>query len=384
MSKPIPFHDVKLSPAAVREVNRVLKSGWLTTGSVTTRFENEIARLLGVGNAVAVNSATSGILLALRAVGAGPDTEVITTPFSFAAGVESIINLGARPVFVDIEPDSLNIDPQLIEKRITKKTRAILTVDLAGFPCDYPAICRIAARYKIPVISDSAHAVAATVHGKSIPQYADLTVLSFHATKNLTCGEGGMVVSRDAELIQKIRLWTKHGMTKSAYERKKSGTWSYDVTDRGFKANMSDVLAAIGLGELGTFQKNQKTRERLALRYIANFAHVDDLLRTPFLKAGFHHAWHLFIVRLNLKALTINRQQVIAELSKGGIGCSVHYRPIHTLAFAKKAGLSRQKFDHTECAGESVISLPLNPLLKPADIDRISESLIRILKRRAR
>ncbi len=384
MPKKIPFCDLKLTPATLRGVSRVLKSGWLTTGSVATKFEQEIGKLVGVKNAVAVNSATSGITLALRAAGVGPGTEVITTPFTFVAGVESIINLGARPVFVDIDPGSLNIDPKLIESRITKKTKAILTVDLAGFPCDYPKISRVAARHKIMLIADSAHALGATIRGKSIPQYADLSIYSFHATKNLTCGEGGMVVSRDAKIIDQIRRWSKHGMTASAYERRTSGSWSYDVTEQGFKANISDILAAVGLGELSAFASNQQTRERLALRYIRNLSTAEELVRTPQLKADYHHAWHLFIVRLNLDAIRVDRNQIVDELSREGIGCSLHYRPIHTLGFAKKYNLHRQKLTNADAAGQSVISLPLYPLLKPADIDRISTTLVRILKRHAR
>lgn len=384
MPKQIPFYDLKLSPATRRAVDRVLKSGWLTTGPVSAEFERQVGAHLGVRNAVAVNSATSGITLALKAAGVQRGSEVITTPFSFVAGVESILNLGAKPVLVDIDPDTLNIDPSLVDKAISKRTAAILSVDIGGYPCDYPSLSKTARRHNVPLISDSAHAFGATVNGKAIPHWTDLSVYSFHATKNLTSGEGGMVVSRDRKLVDQIRLWSKHGMTASAYERRKSGGWSYDVAEPGLKANMSDILAAVGLGELATFESRQTKREQLALRYIANLAQAEENLATPALHEGFHHAWHLFIVRLNLNALKCSRNQVIDMLAKDGIGSSVHYRPIHTLSFARKYPELRRKLPHAEKAGESVLSLPLYPLLKPGDIDRVCDRLIAILWRHSR
>ncbi len=384
MPKQIPFYDLKLSPATRRAVDRVLKSGWLTTGPVSAEFERQVGAHLGVKNAVAVNSATSGIALALKAAGVQRGSEVITTPFSFVAGAECILNLGARPVLVDIDPDTLNINPSLVDKSISKRTAAVLSVDIAGYPCDYPTISKIADRNQVALISDSAHAFGATVNGKAIPHWTDLSVYSFHATKNLTSGEGGMVVSRDRKSVDQIRLWSKHGMTASAYERRKSGGWSYDVAEPGLKANMSDILAAVGLGELATFEKRQERREQLALRYIANLAHAEEYLATPALHEGFHHAWHLFIVRLNLKTLKCSRNQVIDMLAKAGIGTSVHYRPIHTLSFARKYPELRRKLPNAERAGERVLSLPLYPLLKPGDIDRVCDRLIAILRRHSR
>lgn len=384
MRKVIPFYDLKLSAATQRAVAQTFRSGWLTTGPAVDRFESGVKKLLRVPHAVAVSSATSGLTLALRAVGVRPGTEVVTTPFSFVAGVEAIVNLGATPVLVDIDPETLNIDPAQVKKGITKRTAAILSVDIAGYPCDYRKLCRISKHHSIPLVSDSAHALGATVNGKSIPAWANLSVFSFHATKNLTSGEGGMVAARDKKLIDKVRLWSKHGMTASAYERKKSGGWSYDVAEVGYKANMSDILAAVGLGELTTFAANQKNREQLAMRYIANLAIVEDYLATPKLEAGTHHAWHLFIVRLNLERLRIDRNQLIDRLAAVGIGCSVHYRPIHQLSFTQKIGGLRRKLPNAEYAGKAVISLPLYPLLKPGDIDHVCDRLIAIIRRQVR
>jgi len=384
MPKKIPFYDLKLSVPAVRMVNKTMKSGWLTTGPAVAQFESGIAELLRVKHSVAVNSATAGLTLALRAAGVTSGSEVVTSPFSFVAGVESILNLGARPVLADIDPETLNIDPGEVEKKLTNRTAAILSVDIAGYPCDYDRLGRIAKRHRVPLVSDSAHALGATFRGKSIPQWTDLSVFSFHATKNLTCGEGGMVVSRAKKASEQIRLWSKHGMTAAAYEKKKKGSWSYDVVQHGFKSNMSDILAAVGLGELRSFEVNQRRREQLAMRYIANLASAEEHVSIPRLQIGFHHAWHLFIVRLNADRLTINRDDVIDKMARAGIGCSVHFRPIHTLSFACRLLKPSGKMPVAEQAGRAVISLPLYPLLRPAEVDFVCDRLMSILRRYSR
>lgn len=384
MPKRTPFYDLILSAATVRLVNATLKSGWLTTGPAVEQFESGIAKLLGMRYVAAVNSATAGLTLALRAAGARPGSEVITSPFSFVAGVESILNLGATPVLADINPHTLNIDPDEVGKKITQRTVAVLTVDIAGYPCEYDRLRGVAKGHDIPIVSDSAHALGATLQGKSIPHWTDLSVFSFHATKNLTCGEGGMVVARSRKSIERIRLWSKHGMTAGAYERKKKGSWSYDVAEHGFKANMSDILAAVGLGELRSFEVNQRRREQLAMRYIANLSSAEELVSVPRLQIGFHHAWHLFIVRLDLNRLKITRDEVIDRMALAGIGCSVHYRPIHELSFADRRIKSTGRLPKAEEAGRSVISLPLYPLLRPADVDYVCDRLISILRRHSR
>jgi len=384
MPRRIPFYDLTLSLATRRAVERTLKSGWITTGPAVAEFEREVGDLLGIRNTAAVSSATAGLVLALRAVGVKRGDEVITTPFSFVAGAEAILNLGAIPVFADIDPATLTVDPSAAEKRITKRTAAILAVDIAGYPCDYRRLRPLAKARRIPLVSDSAHALGAHLDGKSIPHWTDVSVYSFHATKNLTCGEGGMVVSEDKDLADRVRLWSKHAMTANAYERKRSDQWSYDVTEVGFKANMSDILASVGLGELKSFAGNQIRREQLAMRYLSNLRVAEDLITIPRLRRGYHHAWHLMIVRLNLSSLDISRNEVIDKMGRRGIGCSVHYRPIHTLAFYRRSGLKAVRLPESERAGESVLSLPLYPGLRLSDVDRISDVLISVCLSHAR
>lgn len=384
MPKKIPFYDLTLSLATRRSVERTLKSGWITTGPAVGQFETEVGELLGIKHTAAVSSATAGLVLALRAVGVQRGDEVITTPFSFVAGVEAIVHLGAVPVFADIDPATLNINPVSVGKQITRRSAAILAVDIAGYPCDYRALGPLAKAHQIPLVSDSAHALGARLDGKSIPHWTDLTIYSFHATKNLTCGEGGMVASRDKDLVERVRLWSNHGMTASAYERKQADQWSYDVTEVGFKANMSDILASVGLGELLSFVKDQVRREQLAMRYLSNLNMVEDWISTPRLQLGYHHGWHLMIVGLNLSRLTISRNAVIDLMARRGIGCSVHYRPTQTLSFYRRSKLRTVRLPEAERMGKSVLSLPLYPGLGPSDVDRISDTLISICRRHAR
>ncbi len=384
MRRKIPFYDLTLSLAALRAVNDTLKGGWITSGPAVERFERAIADLVGVRHAAAVSSATSGLTLMLRSAGVKPASEVITTPFSFVAGVEAILNLGAVPVFADIDPATLNINPVEVEQKINKRTAAILPVDIAGYPCDYRRLRPLARAHNIPLVSDSAHALGATLDGRAIPHWTDISVFSFHATKNLTCGEGGMVISRSKKTVDLVRLGSKHGMTANAYERKRTGAWGYDVMELGFKANMSDVLASIGLGELESFARRQQEREQLALRYRANLSAAEEFISLLHLERGFHPAWHLMIVRLNLKRLKITRNELIEKMARRGIGCSVHYRPIHTLSFFRGLGFKPQRFVEAEKAGRSVLSLPLYPGLGSADIDSIYDSLIAVCRRHAR
>ena len=335
MPKKIRFYDLALSPSTMREVAQTLRSGWITTGPATAKLESEIGKLVGVRYTAAVSAATAGLVLALRAAGVKRGDEVITSPFSFVAGAEAILNLGAAPVFADIDPLTLNIDPDQVARHVSRRTSAILTVDIAGYPCDYRRLRAIAGTRGISLVSDSAHALGASFSGKSIPHWTDLSVFSFHATKNLTCGEGGMVASRDKNLIDHVRLWSKHGMSANAYERKQSDRWFYDVTNLGFKANMSDILASVGLGELKSFAKNQARREQMAMRYLSNLSIAEDVIAFPQLQKGYHHAWHLMIVCLNLQRLKCSRNEVIGLMAERGVDAvytTVRFTNCHSIA----------------------------------------------------
>ncbi|MDZ4723716.1 MAG: DegT/DnrJ/EryC1/StrS family aminotransferase [candidate division Zixibacteria bacterium] len=380
MKKPkIPLFNLTVSPEAVREVTATLKSGWLTTGSKADRLEQEIGELLGVRHVAAVSSATSGMLLALQALGVSKGSEVITTPFTFVATTEVILHCGAKPVFVDIDPETLTIGPALIEKKINRKTACILAVDLAGFPCDYKALRTVGKKHLLPILSDSSHALASAVNDKSIAQLANIAVYSLHATKNLTSGEGGIVASTNKQLIERVRLLSRHAMTANAFQRQKAGKAAYDVSALGSKANLSDIHASVALGQMRQFAKRQKQRETIAARYAKNLAVYSDCLSLPFLKKGFNHSWHLYIIRLKLDSLKISRDQFIYEMSIHGIECGIHYRPIYEFSFYRALGYSGKNLPNTAQAGRSVLSLPMYPDLTLAQVDTVCDALSAVI-----
>ncbi len=380
----IPLFDLKLSAEAKRQVREVMASGWLNSGPKVKAFEKAIASLAHVRNAVAVNSATAGLQLTLEALGIGPGKEVITSPFTFVATAAVILRTGAMPVFADIDPATYAIDPDEIKRKLTPRTGAVMPVDIAGHPADYPRLGPLCAELGIPLIADAAHSLSAGVKKKSVAQWADAAIHSFQATKNLTTADGGMVLSRHKVVVDRVRLLAQHAMTATAYQRKKSRGWEYDVVGLGQKANLSDLHAAVGLGQLSVFEKNQAKRVRLAERYLRQLADLGEFLELPVVRPHFHHTWHLFIIRLHLSRLRIDRDRFIALMSKAGIRCGVHYKPIFDLSFYKELGYLRQHFPNTTYVGQRVVTLPLYPGLGPADVDYVCDSIRTIVTRHGR
>ncbi|MCH7946937.1 MAG: DegT/DnrJ/EryC1/StrS aminotransferase family protein [candidate division Zixibacteria bacterium] len=380
--KTIRLFDMKLSSAAKKEVNNVMASGWLSTGSRVAAFEKELSKLLNVPYVAAVSSGTAALHLALEAYGDLKNTEIITTPFTFVATVEAIIMAGARVVLADINSDTLNISAEAAARKIRKKTKAIVPVDIAGLPADYSALKKLCKAHALKLISDSAHALGSKYQSKTMPELADVSVYSFYPTKNVTTAEGGAVASKNKKLIEKVRLLSRHGLSSNAFQRQKSGGWGYDVPAFGYKANMSDIHAALGIGELKNFEKNQQKRAKLAGRYLQNLIQLSDFIKLPPAAAEICHSWHLFIIQLNLKRLTIDRNKVIAEMTKLGVQCGVHYQPIFELSYYRQAlNLKARDFPNTAKAGKAVVSLPLHTLLTMSDIDYVCECLSGILGR---
>ncbi len=376
----IPLFDLKISSEAKAEVAEVLKSGWLSSGPKVAAFEKGIGKTTKVPHVAAVSSGTTGLFLALKALDVKEGDEVITTPFTFVATIEVILHVGASPVLADIDPVTLNISCEEIQRRITDKTKAIIPVDIAGYPADYENLNKLSLAHSVKILSDSAHSFGATYEGKAMPLWTDATVYSFYSTKNVTSGEGGAVVSRRQELVDKVRLMAKHGLTSNAYDRKISGGWKYDAPIMGYKANMSDVHAAIGLGELVNFAANQKKKEKLVEQYFKGLESVSEFLKLPHIEKNCEHAWHLFIVQLNLEKLGIDRNEFIEEMSKRGIECGVHYQPVFELShYNSFFSLSMDKYPHAAKAGQRVITLPLYPTLKVSDVEIICEAIIEIL-----
>ncbi len=324
----IPFARPLIEEEEIAEVTAALRSGWITTGPRTVQFEKEFREYAGAQHALAVNSCTAGLHLALAALGIGAGDEVITTPLTFCATVNTILHVGAKPVLADIGSD-LNIDPRAIAAAITPRTRAILPVHFAGLPCDMDAIWSLAERHGLNVIEDAAHAAGALYKGASIGAgKSDAVAFSFYATKNLSTGEGGMVTTPSRELDQRMRILCLHGISHDAWNRyTEKGSWRYEVVECGFKYNMSDILAALGIHQLRKLNRMNARRAEIAAQYDRQFANMDEV-EVPPRRTDCQHPWHLYVLRLNLARLTTDRSGFFDALRDKGIGCSVHFIPI--------------------------------------------------------
>lgn len=381
----VPFFRLSFTSAEKKEVLEVLKSGWVTSGPKVRQFENRVKKITGTGHAVAVSSGTAGLHLALETLNLKPDAEIITTPYTMAAAVEAILYAGGRPVFADIEPETLNIDSRTVEKKITRKTKAVLSADIAGCPCNYGELKKLTKTHKLFLLDDGAHSLGAKYRKKSIGSIADATVFSFYSTKNITTGEGGMVVSNKKSLVDKIRHLSLHGMTSSGWKRYSGGHWRYDITNLGYKCNLSDLAAALGVGQLNRLGALQKKREQLARRYMDGLDSLDEFIELPVCGKDMQHAWHLFIIKLTPGRWKIGRDRLIMELEKKGIGCGVHFIPVYRFSYFKKI-LHRTPGDFPNCenAFKRVITLPFYPDLTFKEADYVCDVLRKLAARHAR
>lgn len=381
-SRFLPFALPDIGEDEINEVLDSLRSGWLTTGPKTKRFEEDFAEFIGGGvEAVAVNSATAGLHLALEAVGVGAGDEVITTTYTFTATAEVVRYLGADPVFVDIDPLTLNIDPAAIEAAITPRTKAIVPVHFAGLACDMSAILTIARKHGLKVVEDAAHALPATSNGDLIGSLAsDATVYSFYATKTITTGEGGMVVTRKPDLAQRCRTMRLHGISRDAFDRYVSNkpAWHYEVIAPGCKYNMTDVAASLGIHQLKKAWQFQARRAQMASMYDDAFRKLPITL-PPHAKEGDTHAWHLYVVRLT-DAVTVSRARFIELMSEQGIGCSVHFIPLHLHPYWRdRYELAANDFPNAMNVYERAVSLPLYTKMSDSDVNRIISAVSGIL-----
>ena len=376
----IPFHRPWIGQEEIDEVVAVLKSGWLTTGPRTRQFEEEFARYVGAPHALAVNSCTAGLHLALAALGVGPGDEVITSPMTFCSTVHVITHTGATPVLADIGEDG-NIDPQSVEERITPRTRVLLPVHLAGLPCRMEQIWALAERHGLHVVEDAAHAVGARYQLRMLgsdPRSAAVA-FSFYATKNITTAEGGMVTSHNAALAERMRVLCLHGISKDAWNRyTDKGSWYYEVLEPGFKYNLSDLHAAVGLHQLRKLEGFLAERRKIVNYYNARFRD-DDALEIPPDGAEPGHAWHLYVLRLRLERLRISRARFIEELKARGIGASVHFIPVplHP-AFRQLAAEPRNACPRALALYERIVSLPLYPGLGEHRAERVADAVLEV------
>jgi dTDP-4-amino-4,6-dideoxygalactose transaminase len=376
MSKPfLPFALPDLGDEEIAEVVDTLRSGWVTTGPKAKRFEVEFAAFLGEPSlhCIAVNSATAGLHLALEALGIGPGDEVITTTHTFTATAEVARYLGADVKLVDIDPVTLNIDPRLVEEAITPSTKAIIPVHYGGLAADMPALLAIAARHGLKVVEDAAHALPTTSGGRLVGTLkSDATVFSFYANKTITTGEGGMLVTRDPALAKRAQVMRLHGMSRDAFDRFTANvpSWYYEIVAPGFKYNLTDIAAAIGLQQLKKAHRFAQRRTQIAQRFNAAFARL-PVLTAPEAPDGELHAWHLYPLRLRDDA-PIGRDRLIERLFARGIGCSVHYIPLHQQPYwRQRYGLTPAMFPQSQHVYERQLSLPIYTRMTDADVERV-------------
>lgn len=383
----ISFHVPSIGEEEIAEVVDTLRSGWLTTGRRTEQFEREFREYVGAPHALAVNSCTAALHLALISLGIGSGDEVITTPLTFCATVNAILHVGATPVLADIGPDG-NLDVRSVEERITRRTRAILPVHFAGLPCRMDAIWDLARRYGLQVIEDAAHAAGATYDGRRIgasgdggPE-SDAVAFSFYATKNITTGEGGMVTTPRADIAQRMRILCLHGISADAWKRYSvKGNWKYSVVECGWKYNLSDIQSAIGIHQLRKLDSFTQAKTALARRYSERLCRLDEV-ETPAEFARGTHAWHLYCIRLRTELLSIDRDEFILELREYGIGASVHFIPIplHP-AYAGICSLSADLCPRAMEMYPRLVTLPLYPSMTESQADRVIDAVEMILTR---
>lgn len=377
----IPFHRPSYGEEEIREVSETIRSGWITTGPKVRDFEQAFAREIGVKHALAVNSGTAAMHLALEALGIKEGDEVITVPFTFVATSEVILYCKAKPVYVDCDPATFNILADRIEEKITPRTKAILPVHFAGQACDLKKLRAVVERRGLKLIEDAAHSFPTLYEGKKVGVFGDATCFSFYATKTLSTGEGGMLVTPHDEVAEKARLLSLHGITRDAWKRYQNpGAWRYDVVALGHKYNMSDLQAAIGLQQLRKSVSFLESRRKIARHYLEAFRGC-DLLKTPFHDDFEAHAWHLFVIQLEIEKLAITRDEFVDRMGRAGIGTSVHFIPLCEHPFYKeRLGLRPEDFPNAMNCFKRIVSLPIFPGMSEDETAFVAGKTLEILK----
>lgn len=378
----LPFALPEIGEEEIAAVAEALRSGWVTTGPKARQFENDFAAFLGGGvEAIAVNSATAGLHLGLEALGVGPGDEVITTTHTFTATAEVIRYLGADPVFVDVDPVTLCIDVKAVESAITPRTRAVIPVHFAGRAAEMDDLLAIAKKHGLKVMEDAAHALPTTCGGRLVGTLgSDVTVFSFYANKTITTGEGGMLVTRDPEIAKRARVMRLHGISRDAFDRftAKVPSWYYEVVAPGFKYNMTDIAAAMGIHQLRKAERFQARRAQIAAMYDEAFRELPIVL-PPQPATGDRHSWHLYVIRLG-DSVVMERDRFVERMFELGIGCSVHYIPLHLHPYWRDTyGLRPEMFPASQHVYERTLSLPMYSAMTDADVARVVDAVKQVL-----
>jgi dTDP-4-amino-4,6-dideoxygalactose transaminase len=372
----LPFHIPEIGEDEIESVVNTLRSGWLTTGPKVKQFEEEFAKSIGSSHAVAVNSGTAALHLALEAVEINEGDEVIMSTMTFAATGEVVLYFKARPVLVDCRPDTLNLDPDQLEKAITSKTKAIIPVHTGGQSCEMDRIQQVAKQHNLKVIEDAAHALPARYRGKMVGTIGDITCFSFYATKTITTGEGGMATTDNPEWAERMRIMSLHGISKDAWKRYTSeGSWYYEILYPGYKYNLTDIAAAIGIEQLKKCNRFWEVRQRYAALYNQGFQDV-PAITIPHVAQDVQHAWHLYIIQLDLEQLQIGRSEFVELLKKMNIGTSVHFIPLHLHPYYRDTfGYRPEDFPNASAVFERIISLPIYPKMTEADVQNVIDAV---------
>lgn len=377
----LPFSKPSIGPEEIAEVVQSLESGWITTGPKVQKFEQDFLQYTGSAQAVALNSATAGLHVAYLAAGLKAGDEVITTPLTFISTVSMILAAGATPVLADIDPQTLNIDPSQIEKKITPKTRAIVPVHFAGQACDMNAIFTLARKHNLKVIEDAAHAAGTEYKGKKVGAMSDATVFSFHPIKNMTTGEGGMVTTPHKEWAEEMGLLRFHGMNKNAWKRyAQSGSPLYDIARLGFKYNMLDIQAGMGIQQLKKLPEFNRVRTRYAEIYNRAFAALPEIQLPQTANYPQLHSWHLYVIVLKTEKMKAGRDEFIQKMNERKIGTGVHFTAVHRHSYYQKIFAGARDLKNADYVSDRIVSLPLYPGLTEQDVQDVVEAVQSVVK----
>ena len=375
MKKSIPYGHQWIDNKDIQEVVKVLKTDWITQGPKVEVFEKAVAKYCRVKYAVAVSSGTAALHTAYAVAGIDSGDEVITTPLTFAATSNAVIYCGGKPVFVDIQEDTLNIDFNKIERKITKKTKILAPVDFAGHPCDYDKIKKIARKHHLLIIEDASHALGSKYKGKKVGGFADMTVLSFHPVKHITTGEGGMVLTNNKKFYEKLKIFRQHGVVK----KPKKGKWYYEIEKPGYNYRLTDFQCALGLSQLKKIDKFIKRRREIVVRYNKAFKNIKEII-IPTERDYVKSAYHIYIIQLVLDKLKVNRRRIFEKLQKEGLGVQIHYIPLHFQPFYKKEfGYKKGDFPVAEKYYQRAITIPLFPKMTDKEVNRVIKTVKKVI-----
>jgi len=376
----IPYGRQSIDEEDIRAVVEVLRSDWLTTGPKVAEFERAFADFVDTKEAVAISSGTAALHAAVYALGIGPGDEVIVPAMTFAATANCVVFQGATPVFADVDPDSLLISPAQVEAKITSRTKVVIAVDYTGHPADYDAIHAITNKYGIKLVADACHALGASYKGRPVGSLADLSVFSFHPVKHITTGEGGMITTNDSELAERIRRFRNHGITTDYHQREKQGSWFYEMVDLGYNYRLTDLQCALGLSQLNKLPRFLEKRRKIADQYNDAFSHTSSISPLA-VSPDVLHAYHLYVVQLNLESFGVDRMTLFRRLRQTGIGVNVHYIPVHLHPFYRnKFGTEKGLCPAAEAAYEHILSLPMHAEMTDRDVDTVCTTFQKIIE----